>query len=178
MNREAKESVDTQMLSSLIRMIDDNNVLTQIFRRARDKYESGDMAEMKIHLVGYDKRKRQYELPSANEGLIIGDFSTTMGERDVLVQHKKRNLQRILATHPLYMFLQYPLLFSYGETGFYDEIPYVQRSQSNQNGGYVKMTEYYMHRIQSRNNEASTITRSGRLFHQYVVDAFTSIEVS
>ncbi|CAN7033514.1 unnamed protein product [Brassica oleracea var. botrytis] len=40
------------------------------------------------------------------------------------------------------------------------------------------MTEYYMYRIHNRNTEASTITRSGRLFHQYVVDAFTFIEAS
>ncbi|RID62520.1 hypothetical protein BRARA_E01587 [Brassica rapa] len=180
MNREGNETLDTQILASLIKMLDENNVLAKIFRKARDKYESGDSAEMKIHMVGYDKRKRQYELPSANEiaGLIVGDFSTTVGERDVLVQHKTGNLQRILATHPLYMSLQYPLLFPYGEIGFYDGIPYVQKSQSNQNNGFVKMTEYYMYRIHNRNTEASTITRSGRLFHQYVVDAFTSIEAS
>lgn len=152
MNREGKESIDTEILSSLLRMLDENNILTKIFRKARDKYESGEGAEMKIHMVGYDKRRRQYELPSANEiaGLIIGDLSTTMGERDVLVQHKNGNLQRILATRPFYMSLQYPLLFPYGETGFYDGIPYVQRSQSHLNDGYVKMTEYYMYRIQSR----------------------------
>ena len=51
--------------------------------------------------------KRQYELPSADEiaWLIIGDFSSTMDEWDVLLQHKTGNLQRILATHPLYMSL-------------------------------------------------------------------------
>ncbi|KAG5397673.1 hypothetical protein IGI04_019487 [Brassica rapa subsp. trilocularis] len=64
----------------------------------------------------------------------------------------------------------YSLLFPYGEIGFYDGIPYVQKSQSNQ--------KYYTYRIQKRNTEAYTITRSGRLFHQYVVDAFTSIEAS
>lgn len=66
-------------------MLDENNVMATIFRKARDKYESGDTAELKIHMVGYGKRKRQYELPSANEifSIIIGDFSSTVDERDV-----------------------------------------------------------------------------------------------
>lgn len=58
MNREGKESVDTQILSSLIKMLDESNVLATIFRKARNKYESGDTAELKIHMVGYDKWKK------------------------------------------------------------------------------------------------------------------------
>ena len=42
MNLEGKDSIDTQSLSSLKKIIDENNVLEKNIWKARDKYESGD----------------------------------------------------------------------------------------------------------------------------------------
>lgn len=39
-------------------MFDESNVLVTIFRKVRNKYESGDIAELKIYMVGYDKWKK------------------------------------------------------------------------------------------------------------------------
>ncbi|XP_071728373.1 uncharacterized protein [Rutidosis leptorrhynchoides] len=75
------------------------------------------------------------------------------------------------------MALQYPLLFPYGETRYHEEIPY-----RNNNGrwktirGFVTMREFYCYMIQQRENEGTTLLRGGRLFQQYLVDAFTTIE--
>jgi len=102
----------------------------------------------------YDKNKKQYELPSTNKinVLVVGGFSSTIGERDVILQHHAGNLQRIWSTHPLYMTLQYPLLFLYGEIGYYEGIPCSQiknkegiRYTSFEKGQreYVSMREYY-----------------------------------
>ncbi|XP_071704160.1 uncharacterized protein [Rutidosis leptorrhynchoides] len=38
------------------------------------------------------------------------------------------------------------------------------------------MREYYCYRIQQRENEATTLLRCGRLFQQYLVDAYTAVE--
>ncbi|XP_012847884.1 PREDICTED: uncharacterized protein LOC105967828 [Erythranthe guttata] len=65
-----------------------------------------------------------YNLPNASEiaGLIIGDFDTQEGVRDIVVETRSNKLQRISELHPLYFPLQYPLLFPYGEDGYRDDI--------------------------------------------------------
>ncbi|XP_071726944.1 uncharacterized protein [Rutidosis leptorrhynchoides] len=75
------------------------------------------------------------------------------------------------------MALQYPLLFPYGETGYHEEIPYHTNSGKRQTTrSHVTMREYYCYRIQQRESEATTILRGGRLFQQYLVDAYTDVE--
>ncbi|XP_071709076.1 uncharacterized protein [Rutidosis leptorrhynchoides] len=75
------------------------------------------------------------------------------------------------------MALQYPLLFPYGKTGYHEQIPYHNNTGSRQtNRGYVTMREFYCYRIQQRENEGTTLLRGGRLFQQYLVDAFTAVE--
>lgn len=99
-----------------------------------------------------------------------------MGERDIVLQHHSGNLQRIWSTHPLYMTLQYPLLFPYGEIGFYEGIKYKNNLSSKGEKKIVSMREYYTYRIQRWTSESSFIVKSGRLFHQFIVDAYTSLE--
>ncbi|XP_071695348.1 uncharacterized protein [Rutidosis leptorrhynchoides] len=75
------------------------------------------------------------------------------------------------------MTLQYPLLFPYGETDYHEEIPYHNNSGRRQtNRDHVTMREFYCYRIQQRESEATTILRGGRLFQQYLVDAYTAVE--
>ena len=38
------------------------------------------------------------------------------------------------------------------------------------------MREYYAYKLQQRAEEGKTLIRGGRLYQQYIVDAFTSIE--
>ena len=45
----------------------------------------------------------------------MGDFGQGAGDRDVIVEHKDYGLKRISLFHPLYMPMQYPLLFPYGK---------------------------------------------------------------
>lgn len=106
-------------------MVDEYNVQAKVFRKARDRYENTGHENFQIYLIGYDKKK-QYELPSSNEiaALVVGDFSSTMGERYIILQHHSGNLQRIWSTHPLYLTLQYSLLFPYSEIEFYEGIKY------------------------------------------------------
>lgn len=75
------------------------------------------------------------------------------------------------------MALQYPILFPYGEQGFKLKIKY-NRSGALRVGkrDEVTMLEYYAFRLQQRRCEAITLISGGRLFQQYIVDAFASIE--
>ncbi|CAN7087727.1 unnamed protein product, partial [Brassica oleracea var. botrytis] len=108
-------NLDETTLARLIEMLDENNCLAKLFRRARDYYE-GSGQEFKIRLLSDKGKGKEYDLPSTSEvaGLIVGDMSSTIGVRDIVVQFQSDTLQQIRDDHPLYMSLQYPLLFPRG----------------------------------------------------------------
>jgi hypothetical protein len=85
--------------------------------------------------------------------------------------------------------LHYPLLFPYGEDGWHPNIPFngviayvdldedhageseLQRKHCN-----VTMAEFYGYRLQHRDIDGIALLRGGRLWHQYIVDAYAAIE--
>uniref|UniRef100_A0A0D3E6U1 ATP-dependent DNA helicase n=1 Tax=Brassica oleracea var. oleracea TaxID=109376 RepID=A0A0D3E6U1_BRAOL len=107
-------NLDKTTLARLIEMIDENNCLAKLFRRTRDYYE-GNGQEFNIRLLSDKGKGKEYDLPSTSEVvcLIVGDMSSTIGVRDIVVQFQSDTLQQIRDDHPLYMSLQYPLLFPY-----------------------------------------------------------------
>ncbi|KAF8047520.1 hypothetical protein N665_2976s0001 [Sinapis alba] len=71
--------------------------------------------EFNIRLVSDKGKGKEYDLPSTSEvtSLIVGDMSSNIGERDIVVQFQSETLQQIRDDHPLYMSFQYPLMFPY-----------------------------------------------------------------
>ncbi|RIA04643.1 hypothetical protein BRARA_K01104, partial [Brassica rapa] len=170
-------SLDEATLQRLIEMIDENNCLAKVFRRARDHYEtSGE--EFAVRLVPDKGKRKEYDLPGTSEvaGLIVGDMSSTIGERDIVVQFQTDTLQQLRDDHPLYMSLQYPLLFPYGEYGFHPEIPLQLETGTSRTRQYLTIREFYAAQIQTRPNQGMTLIKGGRLLHQYIVDIYTAIE--
>ncbi|XP_024004049.1 uncharacterized protein LOC112081527 [Eutrema salsugineum] len=176
--KKESEKLDAKIVGDLISMLDANNQLTKEFRKARDKYEAGEIEELSIRLIGQKEKGRQYDLPTGDEiaGLIVGNFESSTGHRDVLVQSKTDGLQRINTLHQHYMALQYPLLFPYGESGFHLNIPYKPTNGPKIKRENVTIREYYSYQIQSRLSEGKTLILGGRLLHQFIVDAYTAVE--
>ncbi|CAN7089236.1 unnamed protein product, partial [Brassica rapa subsp. narinosa] len=170
--------LDPDIVKQLIETMDANNCLAKVFRKARDAHEHSSCPEFRIRLIGQPKRGRQYDMPTTDEiaGLIVGDFSEHMGDRDIIVHHKSAGLQHISDMHPLYMTLQYPLLFPYGQSGFNENIQVVNIDGSTRQRSYITKREYFAYQLQTRLEEGMTIVTSKRLLHQYIVDAYTSIE--
>ncbi|CAN7016939.1 unnamed protein product, partial [Brassica rapa subsp. trilocularis] len=170
--------LDPNVVKLLIETMDAHNCLTKIFRKARDIHETDSCQDFSIRLIGQSKRNRQYDMPQADEiaGLIVGDFTQDMGERDVVVQHKSSGLQHISDMHPLFMTLQYPILFPYGQIGFNENIPVTNTDGNTRKREYISKREYFAYQLQTRLAEGMVIVRSKRLLHQYIVDAYTSIE--
>ena len=86
-------------------------------------------------------------------------------------------LRRISEIHPNLMAMQYPLHFSYGEDGF--SLGILKRlwgSTHESENSTLTMREYYAFFIQQRLNEGNTLISDGRLFQQYIVDAYCCIE--
>ncbi|CAN7129321.1 unnamed protein product, partial [Brassica rapa subsp. narinosa] len=170
-------NLDETTLARLIEMLDENNCLAKLFRRARDYYEDSGQ-EFNIRLLSDKGKGKEYDLPSTSEvaGLIVGDMSSTIGVRDIVVQFQSDTLQQIRDDHPLYMSLQYPLLFPHGEYGYHPEISLHLETGTSRTRQFLTIRQYYAAQIQTRLNQGMTLVKGGRLLHQYVVDVYTAIE--
>ncbi|XP_077232073.1 uncharacterized protein LOC143866284 [Tasmannia lanceolata] len=173
-------SINEDVVAGLRQMLDTTNPYVQTFRYGRDFLANGVAVDMRIRIIEQRSRDtRQYNLPTASEvaALMVGDGSEIVERRDIILCTNDGFLQRINECHPAYMPLQYPLLFPYGEDGWRINIPI--RSNPNSAGRkreFVSMREFYAYRIQYRPLEGKTLMRSGRLFQQFVVDAYAAIE--
>ena len=168
------------MLQGLLDMLDDNNEVVKAFRNVRNRLNSSDVSGIKLRLLANrTNTDRVYIAPIANEivGLIIGDFDQLSNQRDVIVEHRSEGFQRINSSHPLYMAMQYPLLFPFGEDGYRTDIKYrASGGRRKIRRNCMTMREYFAYMIQQRLNHRSTLLRGGRLFHQFLVDAFATVE--
>ncbi|PNY00838.1 ATP-dependent DNA helicase PIF1 [Trifolium pratense] len=177
---DSAKDLDATIVQGIKDMLDMYNRVARIFRMARDRLSAPDNKEVHIKLIGTrSDSSRQYTMPATSEiaALIVGDFGQSNGRRDIVVEHKRKGLQRIKEYHPKFMAMQYPLLFPYGEDGFHLDIlhsPNPKKKKTKRTK--VTMREYYAYRIQQRSCEANTLICGGRLFQQYVVDAYTAIE--
>ncbi|CAN6821228.1 unnamed protein product [Brassica oleracea] len=173
----AEGNLDETTLGCLIEMIGENNCLAKIFRRAHDHYE-GVRTKFAIRLLPDKGKGKKYDLPSTSEvaGLIVGDMSSTIGVRDIVVRFQSETLQQIRDDHPLYMSLQYPLLFSYGEYGFHPEIPLHLETNTSRTRQFLTIRQYYASQIETRLNQGMTLIKGGRLLDQFVVDVYTAIK--
>ncbi|CAN6836134.1 unnamed protein product [Brassica oleracea var. botrytis] len=151
-------NLDETTLERLIEMVDENYCLAKLFRRARDYYE-GSGQEFNIRLLSDKGKGKEYDLPSMSEvaGLMVGDMSSTIGVRDIVVQFQSDTLQQIRDDHPLYMSLQYPLLFPYGEYGFHPEIPLHLETGTSRTRQFLTKRQYYAAQIQTRFNQGIDI---------------------
>ncbi|XP_020963738.1 uncharacterized protein LOC107610403 [Arachis ipaensis] len=175
------ELMETEIVSSLKVMMDENNVLAKAFRSARDRYQIDGSADVKLRLITRrNTDARTYNLPTASEvaALILGDIDESGVNRDIIIETKSRILQRIEVVHPMYLALQYPLLFSYGEDGYRLHIatssrPNVRRTEKRST---ISMRDFFAYRLQRRTNESQILLRSRRLLQQFTVDAYTMVE--
>lgn len=174
------DDLDPEIVSGLISMFDEHNPIAKVFRRARDTFQQSGAVPFSIRLIAKRQWKdKQYNKPTADEvaALIIGDFGECDTQRDVIVDHKSNGLQRISELHPSYMAMQYPLLFPYGEDGFHENIPFsMNLGRRKTSRGNITMREFYSYTIQQRKTQVPSLLYGGRLFQQYLVDAYTAIE--
>ncbi|XP_061341343.1 uncharacterized protein LOC133287696, partial [Gastrolobium bilobum] len=179
-NVNSEDMLDLDIVRSLKEMLDEHNSIAQSFRYAKDRYREDDFSRVKLRLIqkrGSDGRV--YNLPSASEvaALIVGDIDSALGDRDIVVETQGRVLQRIDVKHPLYLGLQYPLLFPYGEDGYRDDVErsYISRGRTNPRST-VSMREFFSFRIQIISGESQILHHSRKLFQQFLVDAYTMFE--
>jgi hypothetical protein len=158
-----------------------DNPYVRTYNMVRDTLlQSQETPNVRLRILGKRGRDgRRYNLPTASEvaALIVGDFDTADFERDIIVETMSGLLKRISTFEPSYWPLQYPLLFPRGEDGYRKDIEFKENPRkSSRKRQYITQLEWVGYRIQQREIENSTIVFSRRLFHQFLVDSFSTIE--
>ncbi|CAF2073984.1 unnamed protein product [Brassica napus] len=164
-------------------MLDECNPYVHQFRSARDRFDTNPDQTFHMRIISSrEKDGRTYDTPTASEvaALIPGDFNLDMDKRNIVLQEKQTGwLKRISEIHPAYLALQYPLIFTYGEDGFRLGI---QKRETDATAKLktkaLSMRQWYAFRLQERENECNTLLHSRRLFQQFLVDGYTTIEAN
>ncbi|KAF1878013.1 hypothetical protein Lal_00041762 [Lupinus albus] len=98
-------------------------------------------------------------------------------QRDIIMETQSGQLKRINELHASYLAFQYPLLFPYGEDGYRNDVCHRDiLSSQGRKRNRVTVGEWMSFRLQSRKNETQTLLCSRRIFHQFLVDAYTMVE--
>ncbi|GJU87513.1 DNA helicase [Tanacetum coccineum] len=173
-----EDILNPEIVEGLIHVLDEHNGLVRLFGTARDRYNAGEIPSFKIRL--YNKGgARGYEFSTSDVlgGIVFKDGPKSRTDFDVIVEFRAGHPQRINKLHQSYMSLQFPLLFVFGEPGFYPELLLKPRDGSGR-GKKVTMNAYYKYQLHPRVKGFGLIFRCGHLFQQYVVTAFCTVEQS
>ncbi|XP_074323863.1 uncharacterized protein LOC141660775 [Apium graveolens] len=141
---------------------------------ARERVRQNAVDEFKLVLISSSSASgRPNHIALSNEvtGLIVTS-PYAKGCRDTVIDSRLDGLQRIFETDPRFMQLQYPLLFPHGDIGYYCEIPLNRPVKHSKR--VVEVTESEDPDEKGARNLTPHL--GGRLWQQYVVDAFTVIE--
>ncbi|KAG5549105.1 hypothetical protein RHGRI_014469 [Rhododendron griersonianum] len=125
------------------------------------------------------KDRRRFNVPTTDEIAVVipGDGTEVSGMRDIILHLRGDNgLMRINECHPAYLPLHYVLLFPRGELGWEPELKQwdVQIKQPSNNR--LTQMQFYSYRSFERSTEYSTILRAGKLFQEFLVDAWAATE--
>ncbi|KAL3629938.1 hypothetical protein CASFOL_026250 [Castilleja foliolosa] len=152
------------------------NEYVRLFRSATDLCGSSNECNFSVRLYN-NVGDRRYEPPASGTlgGIIFGDDSNA-SNYDIVVHRKDGLPHRVSKLHPSYIPLQYPLLFPLAEPGWSPDMRLHSEEGARKRNLTVNM--YYSFHIQDRAGIYSLLLSGGRLFQQYLVDAYTCIEQS
>ncbi|KAJ1262208.1 hypothetical protein BS78_09G089200 [Paspalum vaginatum] len=167
-------------VEALAQMLDIHNPFAKKFRLARYRLAEHGDENFVIKIIGAREGDPvQYNMPTTDQlaMLVVGDFSLDTFKRDIILEARSGQLQRISALHPAYMALQYHLLFPYGERGFQVGVLYDGDAPAHSNAR-TKMTpqDYYRSVFHYKPDQPNPYLCYGALSAQAKVDARACID--
>ncbi|XP_070666718.1 uncharacterized protein [Malus domestica] len=172
--------LDPKIVEGLIKMFDMSNELVKLFRTARNKFETNRLTSLKMRLSARETTDgKQYDQPTSDEisGLIVGDIGLADSNRDIIIESKSEGLKRVTKLNPKFMSLQYPLLFPYGEDGYRPDLKWNKNYKGSETKRQrIPMRAFIAYQIQEREPCLTTLLKGGRLFQQYLVDSYATLE--
>ncbi|GJZ61535.1 DNA helicase [Tanacetum coccineum] len=165
------------IVEGLIDMLDTHNALVHLFRTAREKLADTHIPNFKVRLYNV-VGAREYELPTGDMlgAIVYEPGPETNMDYDIIIEERSGHPQRVNKLHSSYMSLQFPLLFPYGEDGYSKDLKLVGGAGTSTSRKRLTMMAYYAYFIHDRANSYNYLSRTGRLFQQYIVTAFCAIE--
>jgi len=119
---------------------------------------------------------RRYNEPTHNEvaAVFVGEDGAPPANRDIVVYPRDRQPERIsyMSAHTDPMC--YPILFPRGELGWHNSMQHVEERRTATRTR-LTMQQFYGYRLAERDG-FSPIHSSGKLFQQYLVDAYVKTE--
>nr|GEX00948.1 DNA helicase [Tanacetum cinerariifolium] len=186
------------IVEGLIELLDNHNALVQLFRTPCEKLLDSEVPPFKVRLFNV-VGAREYELPTGDMlgAIIYEPGPDTNMDFDIVIDRRIGQPQRVSKLHPSYMALQFPLLFVYGEDGYskdmkmfpllfvYGEDGYSKdmkmvrvSGMSSDEDRRLTMKAYYSYMLHDRVNSFNYLSKTERLFQQYMVTAFCAVEQS
>nr|GEX58523.1 DNA helicase [Tanacetum cinerariifolium] len=119
-----------------------------------------------------------YELPTGDMlgAIVYEPGPQTEMDYNIVLEECSGHPQRVKKLHSSHMSLQFPLLFLYGEDGYSKELKLVGGTGTSNADKRLTIKAYYAYFIHDRENSYNYLSRTGRLFQQYVITAFCAIE--
>lgn len=179
--------LNAPLMESLQAMMIHHNPYYRLYRHAYEVLQlrnAPDYSARLITLPGHDHRRNA--LPTADEVAVIVPDSiehVVESSRDIILHLRSTGshfpLQRISDGHAAYAPTHYVLLFPRGEAGWHWDIRQVSTDDSVVSRK-VTLCQFVSFRLHARPTtvEFSTILRSRRLLHHYIVDMFACIDQS
>ncbi|GKB94377.1 DNA helicase, partial [Tanacetum coccineum] len=163
--------------TSVVDLLDTHNALVQLFRTAREKFQDNHIPNFKVRLYNVIGA-RDYELPTGDMlGVIVYETGHDNDmDYDIVLEIRSGYPQRVNKLHASYMSLQFSLLFIYSQDGYSKDLKMVCSSESSLKDKRLTMLAYYSYYLHERANRYNYLSRTRKLFQQYVVTAFCAIE--
>ena len=180
--------LDAEILQRLLEILHACNPFIQIYLTARERLQQASEDDLAIILnpqlqlimeTGLDRRRTN--LPISEEmAVIIPDEYGEAGFRDILLAKQTAGddlstFAQIDPHHPAYMPLHYVLLFPYGTQGFHWALRLRSTTRARIRTRLSQRT-FYRYRLHLHQGEYSGLFLCGRLFQQYVVDAWATCD--
>ncbi|XP_026439106.1 uncharacterized protein LOC113337724 isoform X3 [Papaver somniferum] len=160
------------------------NVFYTKYRQAYAILDQMSPADQNIRVsLQYKKStdSRRYNLPTTDEIAVIVPENTykETGVRDIILHLRENNgLKQISECHPAYLPLHYVLLFPFGELGWSPTMRQWDAVTKTYTKTKLSQMKYYSYRIFERAEEYSIILRAGKIFQEFLVDAWAATEQS
>ncbi|KAL3639921.1 hypothetical protein CASFOL_014889 [Castilleja foliolosa] len=163
-----------QVLSDTLKS---SNEYVRLFKSASDLCGTSADCNFSVHLYN-NVRDRRYDPPASGTlGAIVCGDDSNASNYDSIVHKRDGPPHRVSKLHPSYMPLQYhPLLFPFAEPGWSPNMRLHSILGATTRNLTVNM--YYSFHNHDRERMYSLLLSGGRLFQQYLVDAYTCIEQS
>ncbi|KAJ0504812.1 putative helitron helicase-like domain-containing protein [Helianthus annuus] len=173
--------LNPEIVSALSLMLSDVNGYVKLFKSAREICLQSSVPNFVIKLFSR-VADRRYDAPAPHMlGAIIREGNMGAADYDIIVKSRENTPQRVSKLHSSYMPLQYPILFPTGEKGWSPELHMLDVTTTDDDALPVEERNltpimYYSYQIHDRRDTYTHLLRSGRLFQQYLVDAYICVE--